>query len=141
MKKLNLKSRWNASSVLRYLVVGTWNTLFSASLIYLLLFLSNNKYYEYDVALAFILSTGQSFFTQRKVVWKSSKAPHSEFLRFFVGVIAQYLLTSILLFLGVHKLDLKPTTIALPILITVTTGFYFFNRKIVFKTHKIDEQR
>jgi hypothetical protein len=139
MNFLNIRSSWKASPVLRYLVIGSWNTFFSAALIYLLLFLFNNKYYEFDVALAFALSTGQSYMTQRMIVWKSTRVAHSEFLRFVTGAVAQYLFTSTLLFIGVHRFQLKPKIIVLPILITIAIGFYFINQKIVFKIDEIEQ--
>ena len=46
MEKLELQSKWRSNSKLRYLMVGALNTVVSATLFYVLLFLFNNKFYE-----------------------------------------------------------------------------------------------
>lgn len=133
MKKIEWRSKWHANSVLRYLVVGAWNTLFSVIFLYTLFFFFNNKYYEYEFGVTFVISTAQSYITQRLVVWKSSTSPKSEFSRFFVSTSLQYILNSIMLYFAVHDLKLKPTYAALPILLIITCGFYFVNRNLVFR--------
>jgi len=120
--------------MLRYLVVGGWNTLFSATLLYVLFFFFNTKYYEYELGATYVLSTAQSYATQRLVVWKSSTSPKTEFSRFVVAIISQYLLNATALYFAVHTLKLKPAHAALPILFMITCGFYFVNRNIVFRS-------
>jgi len=137
MKKLELRSKWRTNSLLRYLVVGSWNTLFGVILLYLLFFLFNNKFYEYELCATYVLGTAQSYTTQRLVVWKSSTSPKTEILRFVVASISQYILNALMLYFAVHGLKLKPTYAALPIMLTIAFGFYFVNRNIVFRTPKL----
>jgi len=132
MKKIELRSKWRTNSMLRYLVVGGWNTLFSVTLLYVLFFFFNTKFYEYELGATYVLSTAQSYATQRLVVWKSSTSPKTEFSRFIVAVIFQYLLNAATLYFAVHGLKLNPTYAALPILLTITFVFYFVNRNLVF---------
>src|ERR1700693_5896647 len=134
MRKMELRSKWQSNSVLRYLVVGAWNTLFGVILLYVLFFFFNTKFYEYELGATYILSTAQSYTTQRLVVWKSSTPPRTEFLRFLLASISQYILNATMLFFSVHGLKLKPAYAALPIVLLITFVFYFVNRNIVFKT-------
>jgi len=136
MMKIELRSNWHINSVFRYLVVGAWNTLFSVTLLYMLFFFFNNKFYEYELGATYLLGTVQSYTTQRLLVWKSSTSPKTEFSRFVVATISQYLLNSVILYFAVHGLKWKPTFAALPIMLTITCGFYFVNRNIVFRTNE-----
>lgn len=140
MDKMKLQSKWRANPLLRYFVVGTWNTLFSIFLLYALFFFFNNRYYEYELGITFVVSTGQSYITQRFVVWKSSSSPKAEFLRFFTGTIVSYIINSVSLYIFVHSFNFKPSHVALPLLLVITCGFYFVNRNIVFKV-KSDKKR
>ena len=133
MMKLELRSKWHTNSILRYLVVGSWNTLFGVILLYVLFFFFNNKFYEYELCATYVLSTAQSYTTQRLVVWKSSTAPKAEFSRFVASTISQYIINSVMLYFAVHGLKLKPTYAALPIMLTIAFGFYFVNRNLVFR--------
>ena len=136
MKKLESRVKWHTNSMLRYLIVGAWNAVFSATLLYVLFFFFSNKFYEYELFATYALSTMQSYTTQRLVVWKSSNSPKTEFSRFVVAIITQYVIISLILYIAVHDLNFKPTYAALPILLTITGGFYFVNRNIVFSTDK-----
>ena len=138
MMKIEFGEKWRTNFWLRYLVVGIWNTAFSVTFLYLLFFLFDNKFYEYEFAATYIICTAQSYTTQRLIVWKSSTSPKAEFSRFIVATISQYLLNSIVLYIAVNDLKLKPTYSALPIMLTITCGFYFVNRNIVFRTHKVE---
>jgi len=137
MKKIKWRSTWHTNSVLRYLVVGAWNTLFSVTLLYVLFFFFNNKFYEYELGTTYVLSTAQSYATQRLVVWKTSTSPKVEFSRFVVATISQYILSSAILYFAVHGLKLTPTFAALPIMLTLAFGFYFVNRNLVFRRNKV----
>jgi putative flippase GtrA len=137
MKKMGIRSKWNATPVLRYLIVGAWNTLFGVILLYLLFFLFKTKYYEYELGATYVLGTAQSYGTQRWVVWKSSTSPKNEFSRFAVASISQYMLNAIMLYFSVHGLNLKPNFTALPIMLMIASAFYFVNRNLVFRTTNV----
>ena len=134
MKAANLIRRWNASPAMRYVVVGSWNTIFSAGFLYLLFFVFDNKYYEYELALTFAISTFQSYTTQRLIVWKSISSGTNQLVRFSVSTVCQYFANSILLYVAVHSLKFQPKYSALPILLGLTCAFYFVNKNIVFKS-------
>lgn len=138
MKRIDLRATWKSNSVLRYVIVGSWNTFFSVTLLYLFFYLFNNSYYEYEFAVSFLISTPQSYLTQKKFVWKSSTSPKGEFPRFVSAVVLQYLLNAGLLFFAVHVLKFRPAYCALPIMLTLTIGFYFINQNIVFRSKQIN---
>jgi len=136
MKKLPMSLRWHSNSALRYVVVGSWNTLFSIVFLYLLFYFFNNQLYEYELAVTFAFSTAQSYATQRRWVWKSSNSHKIEFPRFIVATGLQYSLNALLLYLAVHTFRLKPSVSALPIILILTGISYFVNRNLVFRGNR-----
>ena len=128
-----IRSRWQANSIFRYLLVGMWNALFSVILLYVLFYFFTSRYYEYELGINFVLSTVQSYTTQRIFVWGSSTSRKIEFPRFLAATSAQYALNAIVLFLAVHVFKLSPKYAALPIMLTITCCFYFVNRNLVFR--------
>ena len=128
-----LKLIWHKHHVVRYFFVGSWNALFSIVFLYILFYFFDNKYYEYELAVTFIVSAAQSYATQRILVWKSSTSPKAEFLRFLAAVGLQYILNSVALYLAVDVYKIKPILAALPIMLVVISVFFFVNRNLVFK--------
>ncbi len=128
-----LKQKWVSSSVIRYLIVGAWNTFFSIAILYILFYLFSSNHYETELGIAFIFSSVQSFSTQRIFVWKSSGMVRSELIRFFVGTGAQYLLNSVSLYVLEREFHVDPSYAALPLILIITSCFYFVNKHIVFK--------
>ena len=128
-----LKRKWETSLIVRYVFVGAWNTFFSIILLYALFFLFTSKHYELELAITFIISTGQSFVTQRIFVWQSSGVVKSELTRFFVGTGSQYILNSLSLYLLNREFHMTPSSAALPLLLVITCCFYFVNKHLVFK--------
>ena len=136
MKRIELPSTWRTNSVLRYLIVGVWNTVFSITLLYVLFLIFTIKFYEYELCASYVLSTVQSYTTQRLLVWKSTISHKTEFSLFILSAISQYVLNAIMLYFAVHYLEVYPTYAALPIVLILTCGFYFVNKNIVFRTKK-----
>ena len=128
-----LKRKWETSLIVRYVFVGAWNTFFSIILLYALFFLFTSQHYELELAITFIISTGQSFVTQRIFVWQSSGVVKSELTRFFVGTGSQYILNSLSLYLLNREFHMTPSSAALPLLLVITCCFYFVNKHLVFK--------
>ena len=133
MKLKLVLEKWNSNPGLRYLVIGAWNTVFSLVLLYSFFYVFTNKYYEYELGLTYLLSTVQSYRSQKRIVWKSRIPSRSEFLRFIIGAISQYLLNSLFLYLAVHDFNMPPGLVALPVVLSVTGCFYFVNKHLVFR--------
>ena len=139
MNRPQLLSRWHTNALVRYFVVGIWNTLFGVILLYALFFIFDKKNYEYELFVTYILGTAQSYSTQRILVWRSTASRRSEFTRFAVASIIQYILNAITLYVAVDLLKIPPNYGALPIILIVALAFYFVNRKMVFRMHSKSE--
>jgi putative flippase GtrA len=133
-----LRKYWKENSAFRYLVVGLWNTAFSLGFLYFLFFTFTNKHYELELAATFAISTIQSFNSQRRVVWKAISRPADQFIYYILSTLSQYIFSSLLLFLSVHNLKLKPEFASLPIMAILTLCFYFINKNFVFNYYKDD---
>ena len=133
MNLIILQRRWHDSSVLRYVIVGAWNAFFSISLLYTLFFVFSTQHYEIELGITFLVSSGQSFLSQRKFVWKSSGLVREELVRFLAGTGSQYILSSVSLYVLQHGFHLSPSFVALPLMLTITSCFYFVNKHLVFK--------
>jgi putative flippase GtrA len=133
MKVIPLKQKWVTSSVFRYIIIGAWNTFFSLLLLYMLFYLFTSNHYEIELGITFIISSVQSFFAQRIFVWQSSDVVRKELIRFFAGTSSQYLLNSFSIYILDRELHFNPTYVALPLMLTITSLFYFVNKHMVFK--------
>ena len=131
------KMKWETSSLFRYVIVGGWNTLFSILFLYILFLSFSSKHYEIELGITFIISTGQSFVTQRFFVWKTEGLMRKEFVRFILGTSVQYVLNSISLFVLKRVAHFDPTYAALPLILFITSCFYFVNKHFVFKASKV----
>jgi hypothetical protein len=137
MSTNNFRVFWKSNPILRYILVGAWNAMFTIALLYALLFWWGEKYYEMALGTNFIISSIQSYFSQKKLVWKSLDTSKSEIMRFFISAGMQYLLNSSLLFVLVHFLDFHPKKVAFVLMIFVTTFFYFVNKNLVFRKGEV----
>jgi len=135
MIKSTLFRYWNQNSKLRYLAVGFWNTLFSIFILYSLFFLFSDRYYLYELGANFIISTTQSYFTQRFFVWKSKNPYKKEFIKFILVSFLQYFLNSSLIFFAVNFFKLRASAVALPIALMLVCLFYLINQRTVFSKY------
>jgi|LakMenEpi03Aug12_release.lakeMendotaPanAssembly.Ray.scaffolds.fasta_scaffold394850_2 putative flippase GtrA len=118
---------------IKFILVGFWNTLFSIGLFYI--FLQNLPSINYQLALffCFLVSTIQSHFTQRNLVWHSNKKQFPELLKFFMINVSLYITNAITLpfLLRVSKLDVFTAQVLLTFFLTFLN--YLIQKKIVFK--------
>lgn len=130
--KLRIAQYASNSKLIKFLVAGVWNTLFSFLLFYFLLHLMTTTYYQLALLICTIFSILQSHITQRKFIWKSKQPYLAELSKFSVGIIIQYLINSFLLWYLVEILNMGPLlgqVITAPIL---ALGSLYFYRKFVF---------
>ena len=141
--KNNLLSLIKSKTEIRFLLVGTWNTLFGYLVFLLFLFLLekifNNERQIYSLSLAFshLISVINSFIFHKVVTFVSKQKGLEivyEFRRFFNSYIITFLLNLSLISIQVELLSLNPRiagAISLPI-VTVVTFFllskYAFNK-------------
>jgi len=124
---------WFNSAPLRYSFIGAWNFFFTGVLYLFLIYIFGKEKYQLALGLTFVLSTMQSFVTQRRWVWRDSLQTCSKLLLFFSGSCLQYLLGSSILFFAVNVLKLNATFVQLPVMFTIVTLFYVFNKSWVFR--------
>ena len=141
--KNNLLSLIKSKTEIRFLLVGTWNTLFGYLVFLLFLFLLekifNNERQIYTLSIAFshLISVINSFIFHKVVTFVSKQKGLEivyEFRRFFNSYIITFLLNLSLISIQVELLSLNPRiagAISLPI-VTVVTFFllskYAFNK-------------
>ena len=141
--KNNLLSLIKSKTEIRFLLVGTWNTLFGYLVFLLFLFLLekifNNERQIYSLSIAFshLISVINSFIFHKVVTFVSKQKGLElvyEFRRFFNSYIITFLLNLSLISIQVEFLSLNPKiagAISLPI-VTVVTFFllskYAFNK-------------
>jgi putative flippase GtrA len=141
--KNNLLSLIKSKTEIRFLLVGSWNTLFGYLVFLLFLFLLekifNNERQIYSLSLAFshLISVINSFIFHKVVTFVSKQKGLEivyEFRRFFNSYIITFLLNLSLISIQVELLSLNPRiagAISLPI-VTVVTFFllskYAFNK-------------
>ena len=141
--KINLLSLIKSKTEIRFLLVGSWNTLFGYLVFLLFLFLLekifNNERQIYSLSIAFshLISVINSFIFHKVVTFVSKQKGLElvyEFRRFFNSYIITFLLNLSLISIQVELLSLNPRiagAISLPI-VTVVTFFllskYAFNK-------------
>ena len=141
--KNNLLSLIKSKTEIRFLLVGSWNTLFGYLVFLLFLFLLekifNNERQIYSLSIAFshLISVINSFIFHKVVTFVSKQKGLEivyEFRRFFNSYIITFLLNLSLISIQVELLSLNPRiagAISLPI-VTVVTFFllskYAFNK-------------
>ena len=141
--KNNLLSLIKSKTEIRFLLVGSWNTLFGYLVFLLFLFLLekifNNERQIYSLSIAFshLISVINSFIFHKVVTFLSKQKGLEivyEFRRFFNSYIITFLLNLSLISIQVELLSLNPRiagAISLPI-VTVVTFFllskYAFNK-------------
>ena len=116
----------------RYLLVGIWNSLFGVGT-FLILSQGFPKLYDSLVLFfSYVISIAQAHFTQRKLVWKSQERYFGELFRFSGAYISQFVVNLILLQVFVQFIGLNRSVSQMIIVVLLTVGMYFINKKGVF---------
>lgn len=110
----------------RFLFVGLWNTIFGLILFLLLLEVFTSLNYSILLIISFLISSAQSHFTQRRLVWRSNTNYLREFLRYFGWTSGIFLINLLLLPFLVEGLNwpIYPSQIFMVICLTIL-GFFF----------------
>jgi len=119
----------------RYFIVGLWNTVFG--LVIFLLLLKVFSYLNYSMLLvcSFLISTAQSHFMQRRLVWKSKANYGREFLKFLGGTSGTFLINLLALPLLVEVLNWPVYRSQILLVICLTLLGYVYQKYHVFKPH------
>jgi len=120
-------------STTRYLLVGIWNSLFGVG-VFLVLSQSFPKLFDSVILLfSYFISIVQAHFSQRKFVWSSQAGYLGELARFSGAYISQFVVNLILLQIFVRYFGLNRSVSQMIIVVLLTIGMYFINKKGVFR--------
>ena len=120
----------------RYLLVGTWNSIFGISNFYLLSIVFNTWPDLIVLGCSYLISIVQAHLAQRKLVWQSNSAYFPELARFSSAYILQFVINSALLVLSNMWLSVNREIRQTVIVIFLTIIFYFVNKRGVFRVTK-----
>jgi putative flippase GtrA len=123
--------------LIRYIIVGLWNTLFGFGMFYLFLMFLGDENYRYAIILAFAAANLQSHLTQRLLVWKSKQRYWTELIRFFLGallILALNLITLTVL-VDILKFPIIESQFVLTIFITVIN--FLVQKTMVYRIKKM----
>lgn len=120
---------------LKFILVGVVNTLFGFIFFTLIYFLLENKVSQYLITIAAnLISTAFSHFTQRKIVWRSTKPYLVELFRFSVGYAFILVLNLLLLFFATDVLKYPVLFSQYVIGSVLVVGMYLIQKIYIFKT-------
>ena len=118
---------------LRYVSIGVLNTLFGFGVYTLIMAFTPKPFYLFALTMATIISGIESYITQRKFVWKSSANTRTEFMKFFLVLLSQFILNSILLFVCVEYFGMEPLSTQYVIGSILIVCTYFAHRQWTFE--------
>jgi len=117
---------------IRFLAFGVWNTVFGLTLFYLLLkFIPELNYYVILVS-SFIISTVQSHFSQRHLVWRSSAPYLYELMKFFWGTLSSFIINLACLPILVEYLQFPIFLSQVLIVFFLTILSFLYQKHLVF---------
>ncbi len=98
----------SGSQVVRYLLVGVWNTIFGYLVFVVVWQLAGARLgYGGTLVVTIVISVLQSYATQRWLVWRSQNAVRRELPRFLAVYAASYALNFVLLWLLVDHVGIQ----------------------------------
>lgn len=139
MKLLSLISRSVSRQFLKYLFVGVWNTFFSLAIFDFFLTIFGNSYYEVALLSAFLISTIQSYLSQRYTVWRSFNSTFRSFMAFQALTLVQFLATSLILYIGVGIFRYKPLYVQIPTSLCFAFLSFLYLKLRVFRISKLGD--
>lgn len=117
---------------LRFMVVGAWNASFSLILFYSLIYILGDRQYQIVLVTTFLISTIQSYITQKYLVWKLRGRRFREFMHFAMTSTVQYVANAIIMYLLVSELRFPPKVMQIPVSFFIAVGSYFYFKTRVF---------
>ncbi len=121
---------------LRFLLVGGYNTVISYLLYALFLWIGDERYPQLSLFLSFILSSLNSYWTQKIFVFVTSGNYIREYIRCLLSWGISYLLNVFLLYILVHIVLLNPYLAQFIAQILVVVNSYLMLKHFAFKSNK-----
>lgn len=118
---------------IRYVLVGGYNTVISYLLYAWFLWLMNSEYEQVALFLSFIVSSLNSYWTQKIYVFNTRGNIKKEYIKCLISWGISYALNVILLFLFVKMIGMNPYIGQFFALILVTINSYLMLKKFAFR--------
>jgi putative flippase GtrA len=121
------------NSFSRYIFLGLTNTLFGY-VVFIILFSLMEDAFEVGVifTLSALISISESFYVQKRFVWRSSNNWRGEAKRFILTFTVVYFLNIAALNFASRVTDLDLRLVQLPILGALAIGLYFVHKNWTF---------
>lgn len=119
---------------LRFLLVGGYNTVISYLLYALFLWIGDERYPQLSLFFSFILSSLNSYWTQKIFVFVTSGNYMREYIRCLLSWGISYLLNVVWLYILVHIVLLNPYLAQLIAQILVVVNSYLMLKHFAFKS-------
>ncbi len=124
---------WRASDKLRFLVVGTYNTLFGWGVFALLhLAFADRVHYLWLLVVAHFAAVTNAFVAHREVTFQATGSLFSQFLRFNLSYLGALGLGLVALPLGVRMFDAHPLVISGALTLLTVGVSYLLHRHFSF---------
>ena len=121
----------------RYLLVGCWNTTFAyITFVFVFKAFSPPLNYQWALVISSFIGICNSYFMQRKYVWKSSNPLGNEIYKFLVVAILQLLAGMFLLWVSVDHLKFEVLISQLFITLILIVITFFALRNWTFKNRR-----
>ncbi len=122
----------------RFLLVGGYNTVFSYLIYALFLYMSNGTQPQIALALSFLLSSINSYLTQKIYVFNTRSNYISEYIRCLGTWSVGYLINTVLLWFFISYLEINPYVAQLLISIIISVNSYVLLKYFAFQKGKKD---
>jgi putative flippase GtrA len=134
--RLTLKQFWMNERKIRFLVIGSVNTLFGLIVFPALLWMSGALAIHYLILLcaSYLLSILFSFSTNKFFVFKSSGDYFGEYTRFFSLHIIFFIMNFLALPFLIELVGLKPLIAQLMLSFIAAISSYFWHKNITFRS-------
>lgn len=126
----------SGSQVVRYLLVGVWNTIFGYLVFVVVWQLAGARIgYGGTLVVTIVVSVLQSYATQRWLVWRSQNAVRRELPRFLAVYAASYALNFVLLWLLVDHAGVPVLVAQAVATAAVVVTSFLLLRSFTFRQH------
>lgn len=124
---------------IRYLLVGGYNTVVAYMLYALILYISGGTREQVALALSFLLSTINSYWTQKIFVFATRGNIKKEYVKCLLTWEISYVLNVILLAVFVGEMELNPYAAQMLAVIILTINSWLMLKHFAFKKGKNDK--
>ena len=134
MKNNSVKIFWFAiPQQIRFLIIGGYNTLIGYLIFVITLFILGNKHYQTALFISYILSSLNSYLSQKFLVFQTKGCYIKEYLRASTVWFLGYIINAFILYFLIGKYKIYPYFAQIICLITVTLLTYILLKYYSFR--------